>query len=198
MAAQSPFRLLPLAERGLALGALAASAWLFASMGALAPAEAGAGAEPHDLSAMAARLESRWADASAGDASAWVLLARSHAALGDAARAERAYERALALDPNDAALWAERAQTRVLQGARADHTGVQALAARALALDPAQPLALALTGDAAFERGELAAARARWQAAAQHAQGDAELAASLERRLARLDAAERALPALTR
>jgi cytochrome c-type biogenesis protein CcmH len=188
-------RLLPLAERALALGALAASAWLFASMGALAPAEAGA--EPHDLGTLAERLEARLADgAAAGDASAWALLARSHAALGDSARAESAYERALALDPRDASLWAERAQTRVLQGVRADHGSVQSLAARALALDAAQPLALALTGDAAYERGELIAARARWQAAAEGAQGDAQLAASLVQRLARLDGAERALPAL--
>jgi cytochrome c-type biogenesis protein CcmH len=199
MAAFTP-PLRPLAERGLALGALAASAWLFASMGALAPAEAGA--ESHDLPAMAARLESRLtshpAGAAAADASTWALLARSHAALGQGARAESAYERALGLDPNDAALWAERAQVRVLQGARADHTSVQSLATRALALDAAQPLALALAGDAAFERGELAAARARWQSAAVHAQGDAELAAALTRRLAQLDAAERALPAFTR
>jgi cytochrome c-type biogenesis protein CcmH len=201
----------PLAERGLALGALAASAWLVATMGALAPAQASDA--PHDLGAMAARLESRLGAAppaanagaanealahggAADDGAAWALLARSHAALGDATRAERAYERALALSPNDAALWAERAQTRVLVGTRADHGDVQSLAARALALDPAQPLALALTGDAAYERGELAAARSRWSAAARLAGDDGELASSLARRLAMLDSAEKALRAL--
>jgi hypothetical protein len=66
---------------------------------------------------------------------------------------------------------------------------------------PSQAHALARLGDAAYERGELAAARARWQAAAQQASADTALTAALVRRLATLDAAERALattPTVTR
>ena len=131
-----------------------------------------------------------------GKAQDWTLLARSHAALGAHERADAAYARALADTPRDAQLLAERAQSRLLMGTRADAQDVRTLVDAALAIDAGVALALALRGDAAYERGEFAAARTHWQAARERvAAGDDELAASLAQRLGALDSAQRALDA---
>jgi cytochrome c-type biogenesis protein CcmH/NrfG len=142
----------------------------------------------HDLPALAQRLALRL-EQGAGDAAEWALLARSWAAIGDRARADAAYERASVLDPGDPGLPAERAQQRVLAGEGAGSQAVRTLVEAALARDARYPLALALDGDAAYERGDLAQARVRWQAARAGIAGqDAEMSAALERRLSGLEA----------
>lgn len=181
------------AERALPLLALAGALLTFAAMSQAPEAADAQQAAPHDLAAMADRLSARL-ESTPADASGWALLARSHVALGDHARADAAYARALALDERDAQLWAERAQVQVLRGAGASSDRVQALARRALEIDATHALALALQGDAAYERGEFGPARARWSTARQHAAAaDTELAVALDRRLAMLDDAQRAL-----
>lgn len=161
------------------------------------PTAGTAAAEPgHDLKALADRLDARLGSTT-GDAASWALLARSHAVLGDPARADAAYAQAMAQAPRDAQLAAERAQLKVLSLGNATSEPVRQLVAQALAIDPDQPLALALHGDAAYERGELAPARAHWVAARLRADAaDADLVAALDRRITRLESSQRALGAL--
>jgi cytochrome c-type biogenesis protein CcmH len=185
--------------------ALLGSAWLVSAMAAsvppLPPASAGAppsagATDGHDMAALAQRLHERLNVQGGGTAQDWTLLARSHAALGAHERADAAYARALADTPRDAQLLAERAQSRLMMGTRADAQDVRTLVDAALAIDAGVALALALRGDAAYERGEFAAARTHWQSAHERvAAGDDELAASLAQRLGALDSAQRALDA---
>jgi cytochrome c-type biogenesis protein CcmH len=183
----------------LPLAALVSSAWIFVAVASVSDGEPAAAsaqaAAGHDLHAMARRLSQRL-EQGTGDAAAWTLLARSWAAVGEHKLAREAYARASALDPQDAVTLAEWAQSRVLGGERVDSRPVRDLVGAALQRDPAQALALALDGDAAYERGELARASARWQAArAVLDAADTELAATLERRLSGLDAGARGLNA---
>jgi cytochrome c-type biogenesis protein CcmH/NrfG len=158
-----------------------------------------AAAPDHDLQSLAERLATRLRDGSggAGDAASWALLARSHAVLGDHARADAAYAQATQQAPRDAQLVAERAQLKMLALGNATAEPVRQLVAQALAIDPNQALALALHGDAAYERGELAPARAHWVAARLRADAaDADLVSALDRRITRLESSQRALGAL--
>lgn len=163
-------------------------------------ADGGAAAAPgHDLQSLADRLGARLGRDGdpAGDAASWALLARSHAVLGDHARADAAYAQAMAQAPRDAQLVAERAQLKLLALGNASAQPVRELVTQALAIDPGQPLALALHGDAAYERGEFAPARAHWVAARLRADAaDVELLTALDRRITRLESSQRALGAL--
>ncbi len=100
------------------------------------------------------------------DAQGWSLLARSMAAIGRFPEASEAYERLAKLTPDDPQVladWADSlgmAQGRTLAGKPAQ------LAARALAIDPKHPKALALAGTAALDAGDFAAATRHWQALA--------------------------------
>lgn len=73
-----------------------------------APAAAPHATEPGAMRAMVQGLERRLADRP-GDAEGWALLGRSHAVLGDPARAVPALRKALALRPDDAGLQGELA-----------------------------------------------------------------------------------------
>ena len=96
------------------------------------------------------------------DGEGWVLLGRSYRALGRFDAAVAAYAEAAKRLPASAPLYADWAeavaetQGRSLAGQPAD------LIDRALALDPANPKALALGGAAAMERNDPAAAIALW------------------------------------
>lgn len=73
-----------------------------------APMSAPHGMEQGAMRAMVQGLEQRLAG-TPGDADGWAMLARSHAVLGDPARAVPAFRKALALRPDDAGLQAELA-----------------------------------------------------------------------------------------
>jgi cytochrome c-type biogenesis protein CcmH len=142
---------------------------------------------PEAVQAMLASLAQRLATPS-GDAAAdlqgWTMLARSYAALQRFADADRAYARAIVLAPRDAQLLADRADVlAVLQGQRTAGEP-ERLIAEALRLDPKNLKALALAGSAAFERRDLAGARAYWQQARELAPPGSAFADGLERSLA--------------
>jgi len=180
--------------------ALAGSVALAAAMAPHdeAAATGPAAASAHELQSMTERLQSRLAagSADAQDAGSWAQLARSHVALGDWGAADGAYGQALCLGPLNAGWLAERAQVRMLSGAGAGRDDVKRLVGLALLADAGPPLAL--PSDAAYERGAFAQARDRWRGAQQHADcGDVEKHATLARRLATLEQAQRALGTLS-
>lgn len=108
-------------------------------------------------------LEKRGADSSEPqDAQAWEMLARSQASLQRFAQASESYARAIALDPRNPNLLADRADlVSLLQGPGAA-TETSQLVQRALAIDPRHPKALALAGSVAYERQDFATAEGYW------------------------------------
>ncbi|HUP05894.1 MAG TPA: tetratricopeptide repeat protein [Caldimonas sp.] len=95
------------------------------------------------------------------DVEAWALLAHSLEMLGKFAEASHAYERLVALRPNDAQAVADYADALAVANGRRFAGRPAELIERALALDARNPKALALAGSAAYERGD-------WRQAAQH------------------------------
>jgi cytochrome c-type biogenesis protein CcmH len=92
------------------------------------------------------------------DAKGWLLLARAKSSVGRFADALKAYEKAAALLPNEADVWADYADAAagLSQG---DMKGKPLeLINKSLALDPKNPKALLLRGTYEIQSGELAAA----------------------------------------
>ncbi|MEO5766321.1 MAG: c-type cytochrome biogenesis protein CcmI, partial [Casimicrobiaceae bacterium] len=97
------------------------------------------------------------------DPKGWVLLARSYAALGRFAEALDAYAQAAQRMPPDAQILADWADVAAMaQGRRLAGTP-EALIARALAADPKNLKALALSATSKLERGDVAASLAQWR-----------------------------------
>lgn len=131
---------------------------------------------------MAEQLEARPPDNPA-DAAAWEMLARSQAGLQRHADADRSYQRALALAPNNPQLLADRADLLILlQNGDAEGAPMR-LVARALAIDPQHPKALALAGSAAYDRQDFGAALGYWQRAREQAAAGSAFADGLDRSL---------------
>ena len=128
---------------------------------------------------MTQQLESRPPGQTA-DASAWEMLARAHASRQRFADADKAYQRALELTPDNANLLADRADLlSLLQGQRADGEPMR-LVNRALAIDPGHPKALALAGSSAYGRQDFVAAEAFWKRARERAAPGSPFAQGLE------------------
>jgi cytochrome c-type biogenesis protein CcmH len=114
------------------------------------------------------------------DLQGWTLLARTYAAMQKFPEAAKAYERATALAPDNAALLADRADVMaVLQGQRAAGEPAK-LIARALEIDPRNLKALALAGSVAYEEGDYDRAIARWTQARELATPASDFANNLE------------------
>jgi cytochrome c-type biogenesis protein CcmH len=124
------------------------------------------------------------------DASAWALLAHSYDMLGKFAESSKAYAQLVKLAPNDAQAYADYADALAVASGRTLEGEPGVLLKRALAIDPRNVKALALTGTAAFERNDYDAAIASWQRAAQ-ASTDPAFKAQLEGSIAEASAASR-------
>ena len=128
-------------------------------------------------------LERRLA-AEPNDGQAWLLLARSHGALGQWPRADHAYRRALALLPATPDLTAAALEASVLA---ADGIVGQAAAAgfaRVLADDPDNPIARFYLAFADAQAGRHQAAIAAWQALAADLPDGIPIRAEIARRTA--------------
>lgn len=97
------------------------------------------------------------------NAEGWSMLARSYNAMGRFAEAADAYARLVKLVPGDAALLADYADTLAMSSNRSLQGAPEILIAQALAADPNNIKALALSGSAAFERRDFPAAVRQWQ-----------------------------------
>lgn len=99
------------------------------------------------------------------DASAWAMLAHSHAMQGDFEAARKAYARLAQLLPQDAQVLADYADAVGVAQGRKLAGEPATLIARALALDPKNLKALALAGREAFERKRYGEAIGFWERA---------------------------------
>lgn len=97
------------------------------------------------------------------DAEGWTMLARSYTVLSRYGDALPAYQHAASLQPKNAALLADYADAMAAANQGKQSVESQSLIERALAIDPAQPKALALSGTIAFDRGDFATAVRQWQ-----------------------------------
>lgn len=110
------------------------------------------------VAALAQRLEKE-----PNNSEGWMMLARSYNAIGRFAEAAEAYGRLVKLVPGDAALLADYADTLAMSLNRSLQGEPEKLIDQALAADPKNVKALALSGSAAFERRDFARAAAQWQ-----------------------------------
>ncbi|MCG3203217.1 MAG: hypothetical protein NFCOHLIN_03146 [Gammaproteobacteria bacterium] len=126
-----------------------------------APPEPAHAAGTADFERLAANLAGRLA-AAPDDADGWIMLARTRMALDHHDAAAAAYARAAGLRPQDADLLADYADALArAQGRLAGEP--ERIIARALEADPENLSALALSGSAAFERGDYAGAVRAWE-----------------------------------
>lgn len=194
---------------GLLLPALALA--LYGALGnrdALAPraqppAAAASALSEADVVAMVEQLAQRM-ETMAGqpnELEGWVLLARSYASMQRFDEADRAWQRAIALAPQEAQFYADRADALAMKQNRSLVGEPTALLEQALKLDPKNLKALVLAGSAAFDREDWAAAAAYWTRARVDVPAGGELAASLDNSLAevraRADAPAASSPAAT-
>ncbi|HEY6094839.1 MAG TPA: c-type cytochrome biogenesis protein CcmI [Gallionellaceae bacterium] len=93
----------------------------------------------------------------------WLLLARSYSELDRFAESARAYDKLTQLVPNDAQLWADYADVVAMLHDQSLQGLPTRLLNKALDLDPNNGKALALSGSAAMERGDYAAAVRYWE-----------------------------------
>jgi cytochrome c-type biogenesis protein CcmH len=119
-----------------------------------------------------------------GELEGWVLLARTYGAMQRFADADRAYERAIALAPQEAQLYADRADMVAMKQGRSLSGLPMQLVGQALQIDPNNLKALVLAGSEAFERADYAAAGTYWTRARVNLPPESELAANLDNSLA--------------
>ncbi|WP_153101906.1 c-type cytochrome biogenesis protein CcmI [Paraburkholderia hayleyella] len=150
---------------------------------------------PASLDAMVARLAARLAR-QPDDAQGWSMLARSYIVLARPDDAVVAYQRALALTPEDPALLADYADALVSAngGTFDEFAGMQIHAA--LALDPMQPKALALAGAMALEQRDYRQAITFWQRLAQVPGVPPEMAAQAGRQIAEMQSLMHKVPGM--
>ena len=143
---------------------------LAAAPGAPSPTIDGASITPQQVEQLIERLALRLKE-QPGDIEGWVILGRSNAVLGRHEASAAAFKQALALRPDDAMLTAHYADA--LATARRSFAGEpERLVARALAIDPDNLKALALSGSAAFDREDYATALRQWETMARLAPSD--------------------------
>ena len=98
------------------------------------------------------------------DPNGWYMLARSYIEMKRYAEGAKAYEELVKLVPDEAQLWANYADVFAMaHGKTLQGEEVTRLLERALALDPNNITALALSGSAGMERGDYVVALTNWQ-----------------------------------
>ena len=97
------------------------------------------------------------------DAASWAMLAHSYDMLGKFAESTKAYETLVKLVPGDAQVLADYADALAVSGGRTLRGEPTELIGRALAIDPNNLKALALSGTAAYERRDYAQAVVQWE-----------------------------------
>lgn len=137
------------------------------------------GPSEEDIPAMVERLAERLRT-QPDDVEGWHMLARSYGAMDRYDDAAKAYARLAELLPQDAGVLADYADALATAQDGKLAGEAERLIERALALDPQQPKALALSGSAAFARGDFARAEKQWLAVLPLVPEDSEFARSTQ------------------
>jgi len=137
------------------------------------------GPSEEDIPAMVERLAERLRT-QRQDIDGWHMLARSYSAMNRYADAAKAYGHLATLLPQDAGVLADYADALATAQGGALAGEPERLIERSLAIDPQQPKALALSGSAAFARGDFARAEKQWQAVLPLVPADSEFARSTQ------------------
>lgn len=143
-----------------------------------------------EIAAMVQGLADRLAQ-TPNDAEGWYMLARSYSALGRFGDAAQAYARLEKLLPNDADVLADYADALATAQGASLKGEPERLVVRALEIDPKNVKALALSGSAAYERGDDALAEAQWQKLLPLVPADSDFARSTQGSIAQARARAR-------
>ena len=131
-----------------------------------------------DFATLADRLAERL-KTTPDDVEGWTMLGRSYSVLERFEQAQQAYQRVLALRPQDAQAHADVAHAMAMANGRKLEGEPERLIAQALVLDPDNAKALGLAGTIAFERGDAATAARQWERALKATQPNSEMASRL-------------------
>ena len=129
--------------------------------------------------AMAERLAERL-KAKPDDAEGWSMLGRSYSVLEMFPQALTAFQRVIALRPDDAQGYVDYADALGMTQGRKLAGEPEKLIARALQLDPDNVKALSLSGTLALDRGDAAGAARLWALALQKTEPGSEMAQRLQ------------------
>ena len=116
------------------------------------------------VQAMVAKLEERL-KTQPDDVEGWQMMARSYNVMGRYADAVKAYQRLVALKPQDAQALADLADATAMANGRTLDGEPEKLIMQAVKLDPRNVKALALAGTIAFNRDDFKGAVAYWEQA---------------------------------
>src|SRR5690349_4664585 len=136
-----------------------------------------------DVRAMVDKLAQRM-QSNPDDPKGWILLARSYAAMGRFAESSNAFAEAAKRTPDDAQLYADWADAAAMAQQRKLAGKPEELVARALAIDPNNRKALALSATALLERGDIEGSLARWRKLRQHLASGSDEAREIDRVIA--------------
>lgn len=117
---------------------------------------------PERIRAMVEQLAERM-KSEPDNADGWQMLARSYSAMQRFEEASEAYANLVRIVSGDAQVWTDYADVLAMSKGRKLAGEPEAMLARALAIDPENPKALALAGSAAMQRGDKATARRHWE-----------------------------------
>ncbi len=163
-AVTNPFRVLALVLSVVLPLSATAIYWKIGNLDALVPqqsASPGDFAVAHSAAELSA-LEEK-VSGKPDDANSWYLLAKSYAEMGRYPDAVNAYDKLTQLIPNEAQLWADYADSMAMASGKSLSGKPAMLLDKALALDPDNFKALALSGSAAMERQDYAVAVLHWE-----------------------------------
>ena len=132
--------------------------------------------------------------ANPGDPNGWLLLARSYSAMGRFPDAVDAYKQAAERGTPDAQLYADWADAAAMTQGRKLAGAPEALVARALALDPKNGKALALSATARLERGDVAGSLVQWRELRALLPNGSDDAREIDTVIAQLDGQQLKLP----
>lgn len=139
--------------------------------------------DPQQIQNMAAKLAERLQD-NPSDGEGWLMLGRSYSVLGRYPEASAAFGRATTLLPPNAGLLADYADVVAMAQGRRLAGEPEKIIERALAIDPRHVKSLALSGSAAFERGDFARAIKDWRTILTLVPPDSQAAQSINNSIA--------------
>lgn len=141
---------------------------------------------PEQLRAMLDKLKARL-EAKPDDVAGWVMLGRVLQLVDDFAGSAAAFEKAAALQPGDAQLLADYADSLAMSRNRDLSGKPWELIQQALRIDPQLPKALALAASAEFDQGRFQSAKGYWQRMLAVIPPDSEDAAEVRTMIAQMD-----------